>query len=290
MNSVSRSPVLRKRLKIFFFAAASLVGLVSMWALWWEPASLRVLDDCVAVKWPHARSLRVAVLTDLHVGSPFNNVDKLREIVRRTNAAAPDAIFILGDLVIQGVVGGSFVPPEDIVRELGQLRSLAGTFAVLGNHDVWFDAARVQAALKSVGIVDLEDRAVNVETPAGIISIAGVSDMQTRPHDVKAAIASVLDMQLPLLVLTHNPDVFPEIPTSVTITLAGHTHGGQVRLPLLGSPLVPSRYGQRFAAGHIVEDGRHLYVATGTGTSILPVRFGVPPTIVVLTIGGTCTP
>ena len=204
--------------------------------------------------------------------------------------AAPDAIFILGDLVIKGVVGGSFVPPEDIVRELGQLRSPAGTFAVLGNHDVWFDAARVQAALKSVGIVDLEDRAVNVETPAGIISVAGVSDMRTRPHDVKAAIASVPDKRWPLLVLTHNPDVFPEIPPSVTITLAGHTHGGQVRLPLLGSPLVPSRYGLRFAAGHIVEDGRHLYVATGTGTSILPVRFGVPPAIVVLTIGRTCTP
>lgn len=86
------------------------------------------------------------------------------------------------------------------------------------------------------------------------------------------------------MLLTHNPDVFPDVPRRVTITLAGHTHGGQVRLPFLGRPIVPSRFGQRFAAGHIVEDGRHLFVATGVGTSIVPVRFRVPPAVTVLTL------
>jgi uncharacterized protein len=78
--------------------------------------------------------------------------------------------------------------------------------------------------------------------------------------------------------------VFPQVPARVALTLAGHTHGGQVKLPLLGTPIVPSRFGSRFAAGHIIENGRHLYVATGVGTSILPVRFRVPPAVTVLTL------
>jgi len=277
-----------KLARYLIFSIACLVGLLSIWAFWWEPAGLQLNEECVAVKWTPARPLRVAVLTDLHVGSPFNGLSKVREVVARTNAAEPDVVVVLGDLVIQGVQGGSFVPPEDIARDLAALRSRAGVFAVLGNHDVWFDAGRVKRALRAEGIQVLEDRALQVVTPAGLIWMAGVSDFLTRPHDVKAALAGVTDADAPLIVLTHNPDVFPEIPANVTLTLAGHTHGGQVRFPLVGPPVVPSRYGQRFAAGHIVEDGRHLYVATGIGTSILPVRFGVPPSIVVLTIDSVC--
>ena len=92
------------------------------------------------------------------------------------------------------------------------------------------------------------------------------------------------DDSAPVILLTHNPDVFPLVPDRVALTLAGHTHGGQVRIPLVGRPIVPSRFGQRFAAGHIVEGGRHLYVATGVGTSILPVRFRVPPAVTILTV------
>jgi len=103
--------------------------------------------------------------------------------------------------------------------------------------------------------------------------------------DVARALAAVTDSS-PVIAITHNPDVFPQIQPRVALTLAGHTHGGQVRLPLIGAPIVPSDYGQRFAAGHIVEGGRHLFVSTGLGTSDLPVRLGVPPTIFLLTITG----
>lgn len=89
---------------------------------------------------------------------------------------------------------------------------------------------------------------------------------------------------MPVITFTHNPDVFPDIPPRVALTIAGHTHGGQVALPVLGRPVVPSRYGERFAVGHIVEQGRHLFVSTGLGTSILPVRFRVPPEISILTV------
>ena len=79
-------------------------------------------------------------------------------------------------------------------------------------------------------------------------------------------------------------DVFPEIPPSVDLTIAAHTHGGQVYLPGFGRPIVPSAYGERYAIGHVVEAGRHLFVSAGLGTSILPVRFLVPPEISVLTL------
>jgi predicted MPP superfamily phosphohydrolase len=229
----------------------------------------------------------VAIISDLHTGSPFNGLDKLRPIVDRINAARPDATFILGDLVIQDVVGGSFVPPEDIAAELKRLRAPLGVFAVLGNHDVWLDAPRVRNALQGAGIPVLEDRAIKVTAGEQSLWLVGLSDYWTQGHDLKTALNGV-NGDSPVILLTHNPDIFPDVPSRVSVTLAGHTHGGQVLLPVVGAPRVPSKFQQRFAAGHIVEDSRHLYVATGIGTSILPVRFRVPPTIPILTITDTC--
>ena len=111
--------------------------------------------------------------------------------------------------------------------------------------------------------------------------VGGLGDFWEGRHDVGATLASVPSGQ-PVLAFTHNPDVFPEIPERVSLTVAGHTHGGQVYIPLVGRPVVPSRYGQRYAIGHIVENGRHLFVTPGLETSIIPVRFLVPPEVSVL--------
>ena len=259
--------------------------LLGMWAAWLEPASLRTDDVALNLPLRSSRALRVAVLTDLHVGSPFNGLRKLRAVVDRSNAANPDIVCILGDLVIKGVIGGSFVPPETIAAELGRLRAPAGIVAVLGNHDGWFDHDRVVRALDAHGVRVIEDTAVRLDTGAGPVWAAGLSDLWTGRHDIDAALARVPADGTPVLLLTHNPDVFPMVPARVTLTLAGHTHGGQVRLPLFGPPIVPSRFGRRFASGHVVEGGRHLYVATGVGTSILPVRFLVPPAVTILNLG-----
>ena len=114
--------------------------------------------------------------------------------------------------------------------------------------------------------------------------MAGISDLWTGRHDVATALAAVENDGAPVILMTHNPDVFPVVPDRVALTLAGHTHGGQVRLPFIGRPIVPSRFGARFAAGHVVEGDRRLFVATGLGTSILPVRFRVPPAVALLTV------
>ncbi len=263
---------------------------LGLWAFWLEPASLTVAEERVAIHWPSARPLRIAVLTDLHVGSPFNGIAKLRRTVERTNAAQPDIICILGDLVIQGVIGGRFVAPETIASELKPLHASNGIFAVLGNHDAWLDHDRVQGALARNGVRVIEDTGARIDTAAGPVWIAGISDLWTGRHDITAALSGVKDDGAPVILLTHNPDVFPLVPNRVALTIAGHTHGGQVRFPFVGGPVVPSQFGQRFAAGHVVEGRRHLYVATGVGTSIVPVRFRVPPAVSILTLVSESTP
>ena len=100
---------------------------------------------------------------------------------------------------------------------------------------------------------------------------------------MRQALARVGD-DAPVIALTHNPDVFPHVPDRVALTIAGHTHGGQVWLPIVGRPIVPSKYGERYAIGHVVEDGRHLFVSPGLGTSIIPVRFRVPPEISIVAL------
>jgi predicted MPP superfamily phosphohydrolase len=257
------------------------VGLAAH-AFWLEPSSLRVANVEIRLPSPATPRLRVAVLSDLHVGAPYYGVRRLRDVVDRINSVDADIICFLGDFVTKGVVGGGFVEPEAIAAELGRLHAPLGVMAVLGNHDRSYDGPRVYQALVANGITVLEDTAVSLSPPGGTLWIAGVSDFWTAPHDVGRALSAVSDTVNPVILITHNPDVFPRVPPRVLLTLAGHTHGGQVRLPFIGAPAIPSRYGPRFAAGHIVENGRHLFVSTGIGTSLLPVRFMVPPTIFVL--------
>jgi predicted MPP superfamily phosphohydrolase len=271
----------RRWIRAFTLVLMLALGLRSLWL---EPASLRVQAVDIPVDWPYVRPLRVALVSDLHVGSPYHGLGRLPSTVDRINATNPDLICIAGDVVTLGVLGGQFTPPEAIGRELRRLRAPAGVFAVLGNHDRQFSALRVRNALESAGIRVLEDTASLVSTPSGRVWVAGLSDFWTGPHDIGRTLAAVRDSATPVLLLTHNPDIFPQIPSRVTLTLAGHTHGGQVRLPLIGSPVVPSVYGQRYARGLVIEGNRRLFVSTGIGTSDLPLRLGVPPAIFVLTL------
>lgn len=274
---------IRKLLRAaFLVAAATAVGL-GTWAFVLEPSSLAAKHYALPLPgWPaELDGLKVAVLADLHVGSPYVGIDKLERIVQATNELKPDLVLIPGDLVIDGVLGGRFVSPEDTAAVLARLSAPLGVWATLGNHDWWLGAQRVQSALETRGIRVLEDEAARLVHRGSHFWLAGISDFWEGRHDVRKALASVTD-GAPVLAFTHNPDVFPDLPRRVILLVAGHTHGGQVRLPLLGAPVVPSRYRQRFVQGHIVEEERHLFVSSGIGTSILPVRFRVPPEITLL--------
>ncbi|GMR21713.1 MAG: metallophosphoesterase [Acidobacteriota bacterium] len=253
------------------------------WTFYYEPSSLEVRRyELTLAGWPHdLDGIEIALLSDLHVGSPYYGLDKLEEVVRRVNASEPDLVLLAGDYVIDGVSGGRFVPPEEIAFVLAELDAPLGVFAVLGNHDWWLDGSRVRRAFENAGIRVLDDQAVRLPE----FWIVGLGDWWEASPDIPKALASIdseSEDAAPVVAFTHNPDAFPKIPPRVTLTLAGHTHGGQVRFPFLGTPIVPSRYGARYARGLIVENGRHLFVTSGLGTSIIPARFRVPPEIALL--------
>jgi hypothetical protein len=130
------------------------------------------------------------------------------------------------------------------------LSAPAGVFAVLGNHDRWYFAKQIENAITGAGISVLEDAAVSVRSRQCEFWLVGLSDFLTGPRDYRAVLAK-LPLHEPALAFTHNPDLFPVVPGNVDLIFAGHTHGGQVYFPGIGRLIVPSRYGQRYAMGHI---------------------------------------
>jgi uncharacterized protein len=245
-----------------------------------EPSRLVVREYPLALPQLPAdlSGVRVALVADIHAGAPWIRERKLRRIVSEVNAAKPDLILLLGDYVTMAVLGGRRIAPERLTPILSGLRAPYGTYAVLGNHDGWFNRTRVSASLERAGITVLRNESSSIAIGTTRLTLLGLADVRTDAPDLSA----VASLPQPVIVMTHSPDVFPKIRTPVLLTVAAHTHGGQVRLPLLGSLIVPSVYGQRYARGHIVERGQHLFVSTGIGTSLLPVRIGVVPEITIL--------
>ena len=250
-----------------------------------EPARLVVnRQELRLANWPAELSgVRVAFISDLHVGSPHWRLSRLNELVQKVNAERPDLILLGGDYLINDVWFGEHVEAEPIALSLAQLRAPLGVFAVLGNHDWWNDGPKVRAAFEAHGVTVLDDEVRRIRFKGKDFCLLGVRDETERLRSADKELELALP-GMPLLVLMHEPDLFADLDERATLTLAGHTHGGQVDLPLLGRRVVPSRFGSRYAAGHIVEGGRHLFVTTGVGTSIIPVRFRVPPEIALLTL------
>jgi len=272
-----------RRLTILFL----LLALVSLgaWSVFVEPNRLVIHSEILNIKgWPSSLDgLKIAAIGDIHGGSPFINENKLRDIVALTNAQHPDLIVLLGDYMVRSQFYRSQLAPEQMTAILKDLKAPLGVFAVLGNHDWYFDGERVRKAFETDGITVLENESAELRDGNQLIALVGLADAWTRPQDIEGTIANV-PMGVPVIAVTHNPDSFVQLPTRVSLLLAAHTHGGQVNLPIVGRLIVPSNYGQKYAAGHVEENGKHLFVTTGIGTSILPLRFRVPPEIAILTI------
>lgn len=251
--------------------------------------------------WPPGLSLKVAALADIHVAEPYMSLSRVEEIVETTNALKPDLVVLLGDYANSHRLITRRVPLPDFAAVAAGLEAPLGTYAILGNHDWWDDhqaqrdrrgPVEAARALESRGIRVLENDAVRLVKDGRPFWLLGLGDQLAffahgggfhGRDDLPGTLARVTD-DAPALLLAHEPDIFPRVPSRVSLTLSGHTHGGQVRL--FGySPVVPSAYGNRYAYGHVVEGGRHLIVSGGLGTSKLPIRLGVPPEIVQVTLG-----
>lgn len=265
--------------------------------------------------WTPGLKLRLAILADLHVCDPWMSGDRLDSIVDQTNALGADAVLLLGDYVVSHRMlrFSSTVSVGRWATSLSHLKAPLGVHAVLGNHDWWDDIevqrrragpTRAGRALDAVGIPVYENKAVRLVKDGLPFWIAGLGDQwafwptsgeyaafvkrgrkdYTGVDDLPGTLRQVSD-DAPVILMAHEPDIFPEVPKRVALTLSGHTHGGQVRI--FGyAPVVPSKFKSRYAYGHIIEDDRSLIVSGGLGVSGFPIRFGSPPEIVVVELGG----
>jgi predicted MPP superfamily phosphohydrolase len=259
-----------------------------------EPMELRVTRYRLTPPgWPAGRRVSIAVIADLHAGGPNMGVAQIREIIDAAQAERTDLIVVLGDYFATHRYITEHVPHAVWAAELARLSAPLGVYSILGNHDWWHDANGTRMALRRVNIPVLENDAVLLGEPDRRFWLLGLGDTiafrlghgRTRGVDDLPGTLKRVTTDDPAILLVHEPDIFPKVPERVSLTLAGHTHGGQIRVPFVWKRYVPSRYGARFAYGHIVEGGRHMIVSGGLGTSIVPMRLGVPPEIVRIELG-----
>jgi hypothetical protein len=256
--------------------------------------------------WPAGLQLRLAILADIHAGEPFMSAERITRICAAANALNPDAVLLLGDYNAGHFFVTRPVTSQQIGEALSILRAPLGCYAILGNHD-WTHGdllsspsdgtVAIRRALGQAGIVVLENDALPLSMHGQRFWLAGLGDQETEwspsgkglreaigVDDLPATLAKITD-DAPVVLMAHEPMIFHSVPRRVAVTLCGHTHGGQVNLPLLGPVIGELRYGLDFVYGHTMRDDRHLIISGGLGESRLPMRFMRPPEIVEVVLG-----
>ena len=255
--------------------------------------------------WTPGLKLKVALVSDIHACEPWMSAERIKGICDRTNELGADIILLLGDYVSGMNLVTDYVHSSDWSKAMAGLTAPLGVHAILGNHDYWEDLnfqrdptveTFSEKALKAVGIPVYVNKSIRLEKDGFPFWLAGLGDqVAMRPgkrfnraswqgmNDLPATLDHVTDMH-PVILLAHEPDIFPDVPPRVCLTLSGHTHGGQINI-FGWKPVVPSRYGARYAGGHVVENGINLIVSRGLGCSVVPVRFMARPEIVLLELG-----
>jgi hypothetical protein len=244
--------------------------------------------------WPAGLKLSATVIADIHAGGPNMGLARIHEIVEVANNLNSDIVLLLGDYIATHRFVTEVVPAPVWSAELARLKAPLGVHAILGNHDWWFHQKQIRQALAQAKIPVMENTAVLLGEGQSRFWLAGLGDQIAHyispgrfkgVDDLPKTMAQIKTDD-PVLLMVHEPDIFVDVPDRVSLTLAGHTHGGQVRVPFIWPSFVPSQYGARFAYGHIAEGGRDMIVSGGLGTSGVPVRLGVPPEIVRVDLGG----
>jgi predicted MPP superfamily phosphohydrolase len=257
-------------------------------------------------QWPADFHLRIAVIADLHACDPWMSLHHIEAIVARTNALDADVIVMLGDYVAGHRHVTRFIPAGEWAPVLAGLKAPLGVHAILGNHDWWEDKTvqregqgltAARRALEAAGIPVYENDVARLSKAGRPFWLAGLGDQlaylpawrfrrvkSIGVDDLAATLGKVTD-DAPVILLAHEPDVAMRVPSRVALQLSGHTHGGQVRL-FGWSPVVPSRYGNRLAYGH-TRINCDVIVSGGLGCSFMPFRLGVPPEILLVTLGGS---
>lgn len=246
--------------------------LLLIWSIFIEPNMLEVKH--YNIKDNNLAGLKIVFVGDFHIKK--YELKRLQKTILKINEQNPDLVLCIGDFV-SGHNKKSSLSIQEITKELVNVKSKYGFYTVLGNHDNWYDKVLITKALKGNKIKILDNSNQKITICKKYLYIAGVEDLTTDNPNVYQSLKNTKN---PVILLTHNPDVFPKVPKEVNLTLAGHTHGGQVVLPLLGALIVPAK--DKYAQGFIIENNKKMIVTKGLGTSILPIRFNCKPEIIVI--------
>ena len=267
-------------------AVLALPYFLCVWTFILEPKTFSVRHVTIeSARWA-GPPLKIGVISDIHIAGVHVPAKRVAEIVARMNEQTPDVVVLLGDYVDhhRPAARRSAAERAEInkgISNFSALKAPKGVFAVLGNHDVWYDEGELVADLRGAGAAVLEDQVAPLAgTSAWIVGLNEYSMVRTN----YARTADQAPAGAPLIVLSHYPDAMRRVDNRAALTLAGHTHCGQLGVPVINRLVVASRGSRRWLFGYYEGAGKPLFVTGGIGTSILPIRFLRPPEIVVLTL------
>jgi predicted MPP superfamily phosphohydrolase len=226
---------------------------------------------------PFGRALRVVQLTDIHAGVYMTRAE-MRRYVDQVNALEPDLFVLTGDYISNSM---KFLP--DCVEEMARVSARYGTFATMGNHEHWFGQPRdILTLFRQHRITFLLNGHRVIQTKQGSLAVAGIDDLLSGYPDLARALRG-LDSSIPTILLSHRPEIFPLAAShAVPLTLAGHYHGGQIKLGLPGLNLSLANLLTPYPEGLYRIRDSHLYVSRGIGTTFTPIRLNARPEVTLL--------
>lgn len=266
----------------FISALIALIFICLFYGFFIEPKLLKTRYVTVESSNFSGPTTRIALMSDIHIGGHHVSAARVATIVEHVNALNPDIILIPGDFInghhARAEHSAAFnAEIDEGLKFLQNLKAPLGVFSSIGNHDVWYDVAFVEHKLKQAGLIVLANKAVTL--PNGLC-IVGLADHDTQRED-KAAFNDC-EAGSSIIALMHSPDSFPLLRSDTALAVAGHTHGGQINIPLIGRRVTATSAGQKYAYGLVTANGVMAFVTAGIGTSILPARFRSPPEIVLI--------
>jgi hypothetical protein len=279
---------MKRFLKIILSAFATVLLLISLsavYAYFIEPDRLVIREETLSVPdWSaNLNGFKIVAISDIHGGSNNVTESKLRELVSKANAQTPDLIVLLGDYISEQRRNKKELrmPVETIADNLQGFQARYGVYAVIGNHDHWHNQSKITVEFERVGIKILDNEIQQIQVGEEVVNLWGIEDYWKR-HRVPTQILGNIENKQNFIAITHNPDSILKTPDIISLMLAGHSHGGQVNLPVLG--VVHHVTDPRLTAGEVTIDGKHVFVTTGIGCSGPQIRFRVPPEIAVITL------
>ncbi|MGI8639863.1 MAG: metallophosphoesterase [Pyrinomonadaceae bacterium] len=277
--------LLLKRI-LFVFAITLLILLcVGIYSYFIEPRRLIIHEETLRI--PHwsdkLNGFKIVAISDIHGGSHYVDEDKIKKLVELANAQNPDLIVLLGDYVSQtGIAEGALkMPSETIAANLKGFQAKHGVYAIIGNHDWYYDEAKITREFENSGIEVLENEVLQIKVGGETVNLWGIEDYWKNRRVPLESFEQIENKQN-IIAITHNPDSLLKTPNEISLMLAGHTHGGQFKFPIYGA--IAFVNDPRFMEGFIKADGKHVFVTTGVGCTGPQIRFRVPPEIVVLNL------